>query len=106
MSSPLKAGTVVVELLAQDAGFHATLKKVERGVNGFGAKIRNTIMTVGLAGSAVRTAIASITGLINEFSNVGNAVAKMSRKVGIGAKDLFPSRLCCRTEREVNVVLG
>ena len=62
MSIPLKAGAVAVEFLGQDANFHATLKKMERGVNGFGAKVRNAIMTVGLSGSALRTITAPIAG--------------------------------------------
>ena len=92
MTAPLKSGAVAVEILGNDANFHETLKRVERSLNGWGARVRNTIMTVGLTGSAFRTVFHSLTtpiqGLATEFAQVGETYAKMSKRTGIAASDL------------------
>ena len=76
MTSPLKAGSVAVAIISQDKQFMDSLKNMERSVAGWGARVRDTVMTVGLAGQAARTVfhstIAPIRGLVSEFSNVGN----------------------------------
>jgi hypothetical protein len=88
MTAAINAGAVAIEIHGKDANFMATLNRIEKGITGKTAKLRNFFVGFAAGGQVIRSVIAPIAGLATEFARAGDGIAKMSKRVGIGAKDL------------------
>jgi hypothetical protein len=89
MANTMQAGAVVIKITGVDKAFLDSLKRCQAGFTGFTAYVRDASVTfAALDASLRRYLFAPLKAATLEFSSFGDNVAKMSRRVGIGAHDL------------------
>jgi len=109
MANTLQAGAVAVNIIGNDAQFQQTINQVNASVQKFqtniqngitkmpgfkekGAWFRDFVVTFAAVDHLARSAFSYISSAfrtaINDISTFGDTYAKMSRRVGMGAKDL------------------
>lgn len=84
-ASSIKAGSAYVELLLNDSKFIKSLDKAAARLRAFGTSITGIGTRIAAAAGAVLTAL---TGTTAVFSEMGDALAKMSGRTGITVETL------------------
>ena len=89
MATTLQAGAVAVNIVGCDKSVQEALKRVQHGFKGLAAHVRDFAVTFAAIDHVFRRwVVAPFRSAITEFTKFGDTYAKMSRRVGMGAKDL------------------
>jgi cob(I)alamin adenosyltransferase len=85
----IRAGQAFVELYADDSKLVRGLKRAERRLKAFGARIRNVGLKVAAVGAAM---LAPIVAATRTFASMGDDIAKMARRTGFAVEALSELR--------------
>lgn len=84
-SNAIRAGRAFVELFADDTALVRGLKRAQAQLSAFGAAVAKIGASMTAAGLAITTPLA---GAAQAFGSVGDRIAKMSARTGIGVEAL------------------
>jgi chromosome segregation ATPase len=85
----IRAGQAFVELYADESKLVRGLKRAERRLKAFGARIRNVGLKVAAVGAAM---LAPLVAATRTFASMGDDVAKMARRTGFAVEALSELR--------------
>jgi len=89
MTQALPAGSVAVSIIGIDKSIREALQRTQAGFKGMAAVVRDTSVTFyALDRLARQYVINPLKSAITDLTTFGDTYAKMSRRVGMGAKDL------------------